>query len=48
MGFSRKIPYPPVEDIGHPGGIGMKNIRGYPGDIRFSTKIKQKSSDYPY
>ena len=46
MEFSRKSPsVPPVEDIGHPGGggVGIKNIHGYPGGVKKYRRISRGS-----
>ena len=40
MGFSIKSPYPAVEDIGYP-GVGIKNIRGYPGGAPIYLRISR-------
>ena len=48
MEFSRKSPsVPPVEDIGYPGGggVGIKNIHGYPGGVKKYRRISRGFDD---
>ena len=50
MGFSRKSPYPPVEDMGYPGGSVKKisvDIQGVRKNLRISRGIDDSKKGYP-
>ena len=51
MGHFRKSPYPPpppVEDIGYPGEVGIKNIRGYQGGRWLKKGISSTGGGYGF